>query len=68
LGLSGIGGLFTEEVVREMKKHMAQPIIFPLSNPTDRAECSAKNAFEWTNGTAIFASGSPFEPGKKSEI
>eukprot|EP01117_Protostelium_nocturnum_P006409 TRINITY_DN2311_c0_g1_i1.p1 TRINITY_DN2311_c0_g1~~TRINITY_DN2311_c0_g1_i1.p1 ORF type:complete len:599 (+),score=216.84 TRINITY_DN2311_c0_g1_i1:63-1859(+) len=62
LGLSGIGGLFTEEIIREMSKHVTDPIVFPLSNPTDRAECSAENAFRWTNGKAIFASGSPFKP------
>ncbi|PRP77054.1 putative NAD-dependent malic enzyme [Planoprotostelium fungivorum] len=62
LGLSGVGGLFTEEIIREMAKHVEDPIIFPLSNPTDRAECSAENAFKWTNGKAIFASGSPFKP------
>jgi len=62
LGLSGIGGLFTEEVIKEMAKHVEKPIVFPLSNPTDRAECSAEHAFLWTKGQAIFASGSPFKP------
>jgi malate dehydrogenase (oxaloacetate-decarboxylating)(NADP+) len=62
LGLTGIGGLFTEETVREMYKHCKRPIIFPLSNPTANAECSAQNAYEWTEGNVIFASGSPFDP------
>lgn len=62
LGLSGAGGTFTEDVVREMAKHTKHPIIFPLSNPTTRAECTLRQAAEWTNGAAIFASGSPFEP------
>jgi malate dehydrogenase (oxaloacetate-decarboxylating)(NADP+) len=62
LGLSGVGGVFTEEVLLEMAKYSDRPIIFPLSNPTDRAECSASMAFSCTGGRAIFASGSPFQP------
>jgi malic enzyme len=61
LGLSGVGGLFTEEVVREMSKHVDQPVIFPLSNPTKNSECTAAHAFEWTDGKVLFASGSPFD-------
>lgn len=61
IGLSTVGGLFKEPLIREMGKHAEQPIIFPLSNPTSRAECSNEQALEWTNGRAIFASGSPFE-------
>lgn len=60
MGLSGQGGLFTEEVVREMAKHVAQPVVFPMSNPLSASECTAEQAFEWTGGRAIFASGSPF--------
>lgn len=62
LGLTGIGGLFTEEVIKEMSKYCDKPIVFPLSNPTTNAECTAEQAYEWTDGRAIFASGSPFEP------
>jgi malate dehydrogenase (oxaloacetate-decarboxylating)(NADP+) len=62
LGLSGCHGIFTEDVVREMAKHQKHPIVFPLSNPTDKAECTAEQAYEWTDGRCIFASGSPFEP------
>ncbi|GJD08421.1 Malic enzyme, hydrogenosomal [Galdieria sulphuraria] len=61
LGLSGAGGVFTETAIREMAKHVEKPVIFPLSNPVDHAECTASQAIEWTDGRAIFASGSPFD-------
>ncbi len=62
IGVTGVGGIFSEAAIREMAKHCAKPIIFPLSNPTDHAECTAQQAFEWTNGECVFASGSPFQP------
>lgn len=62
MGLSAARGAFTQEAIEEMAKHTAQPIVFPLSNPTSVAECTAEEAYKWTNGKCVFASGSPFAP------
>ncbi|RNE97086.1 malic enzyme [Trypanosoma rangeli] len=60
LGLAGAGPVFTEEIVRLVKQNAPRPIIFPLSNPTRKAEVTPEDAYKWTDGAAIVASGSPF--------
>ncbi|MGB8767989.1 MAG: NAD-dependent malic enzyme [Candidatus Korobacteraceae bacterium] len=62
IGVSGQGGAFTEDVVREMAKFAERPVIFPLSNPTSRCEATPQQLLEWTNGRALIGTGSPFEP------
>jgi malate dehydrogenase (oxaloacetate-decarboxylating)(NADP+) len=62
LGLSGVGGTFTEPMIRSMARFNASPIIFPLSNPTANAECTAEQVHSWSDGRAIVAAGSPFDP------
>ena len=62
IGLSTQGGAFTESIVREMARKVDRPIIFPLSNPTDRSEAVPEDLLRWTNGRAIVATGSPFAP------
>ncbi len=62
IGVSGQAGLFTEEVVRAMKKGCSKPIIFPLSNPSRQVEATPQQVIEWTEGEVIVATGSPFAP------
>ncbi|MFP6640868.1 MAG: oxaloacetate-decarboxylating malate dehydrogenase, partial [Myxococcota bacterium] len=62
IGTSGQPGLFTQEIIEEMGRNNAQPIIFPLSNPTSLMEASAQQVLEWTEGRALVATGSPSDP------
>jgi len=62
IGLSTVGGAFLEPIVREMARKVQRPIIFPLSNPTDKSEAKADDLIRWTDGRALVATGSPFAP------
>ncbi len=60
IGVSTTGGAFTEPVIEAMARHCDRPIIFPLSNPTDKAECTPEQAYAWTEGKALVACGVQF--------
>ncbi|CAL4895381.1 unnamed protein product [Urochloa decumbens] len=62
IGTSGVGRTFTKEVVEAMASFNEKPVIFALSNPTSHSECTAEDAYTWSQGRAVFASGSPFDP------
>jgi malate dehydrogenase (oxaloacetate-decarboxylating)(NADP+) len=62
IGCAGQANAFTQQVVQTMAQQNERPIVFALSNPTVKAECTAQQAYEWSEGRAIFASGSPFDP------
>jgi len=62
VGVSTVGGAFNQQVIENMSAINERPIIFPYSNPTSHSECTAEQAYNWSKGKAIFASGSPFAP------
>lgn len=62
IGVSGQPAQFTQPVVEEMARLNRRPLVFALSNPTSKAECTAEQAYSWSSGKAVFASGSPFDP------
>jgi malate dehydrogenase (oxaloacetate-decarboxylating)(NADP+) len=60
IGVTGKPGLISREIVETLSGIVDRPIVFALSNPTSKSECTARQAYEWSDGKAIFASGSPF--------
>jgi len=62
VGVAGVGPMFTRQVIESMGRHNERPIVFALSNPTSKSECTAEEAYTWSAGRAVFASGSPFGP------
>jgi malic enzyme len=62
IGTSGTGGAFSEAAIRAMAQRTPVPVVFPLSNPTDKSEATPADVLEWTQGRALVATGSPFDP------
>ncbi|MBI1279770.1 MAG: oxaloacetate-decarboxylating malate dehydrogenase [Anaerolineaceae bacterium] len=68
IGASGMPNTFTQPIVEAMARFNQRPVIFALSNPTSKSECTAEEAYRWSDGRAIFASGSPFPPVTLDEV
>ena len=62
IGVAATPSTFTQPVIEAMGRHNKRPIVFALSNPTSKSECTAEQAYQWSGGRALFASGSPFDP------
>ncbi len=62
IGVSTVSGLFTQEIIEQMQDNTDKPIVLPLSNPTSKVEAFPEDILKWTNGNAIVATGSPFDP------
>lgn len=62
IGVSGVSGVFSEDIIRNMARKCEKPIIFPLSNPTSHAEATPQDIMRWTDGKALISTGSPFPP------
>jgi malate dehydrogenase (oxaloacetate-decarboxylating) len=68
IGVSGQAGAFSEAVVRTMTEHSPRPVIFPLSNPTSRAEATPADLDAWSGGRAVIGTGTPFPPLERNGV